>query len=546
MKKLSYKKVLLILLLAAVGIFAYLYFSSTFNEQNLKAIDIKLISGNSISETNTQDYFLLSPKEKEHIVQALASITKEDFKPQQITDQYNMHLHNRWGFSREYTVLFTENTTVFLQDPQANLYKVGEPDFFYSHPGFYHIYSDRLKPVVQMTLNEDKVLFNRIDKHWSYLKHDGQWSIQKFDRNNDAVINEKVTILSRDDKLEVRAEKAPDYSHLKIVNSTTERVVFEEQVDLNQLPFPHMNGSFSYEIIMDWTDETKFYRGESEINIPVLLDVPEEFVFSKQRVTQGDMIEVSVYNVENLEDIFFEQSIYKEFRWYKQDGLIRGYIPTNYSIKPGQYQVKYGNRKKGTEFSQEIEVVAHNYNIQHLVINEQIEQETRNDAAYDEFAKYFTPVRKQSGLERYYTEPFILPTKGRLSTEFGQTRYVNGAPTSSRHSGLDIAAPTGTEIKAINGGKIVLAMPLILTGNTIVIDHGQGLFSVYYHMHESFVTVGEMVEQGQRIGTVGTTGFSTGPHLHFTVSYYTMNIEPGFLIVGQPITYANYLEFMQN
>ena len=89
-------------------------------------------------------------------------------------------------------------------------------------------------------------------------------------------------------------------------------------------------------------------------------------------------------------------------------------------------------------------------------------------------------------------------------------------------------------------------MPLILTGNTVVIDHGQGLFSVYYHMYESFVTVDQIVERGQKIGSVGSTGFSTGPHLHFTMSYHMMNIESGFLIVGQPITFGNYMEYMKD
>jgi murein DD-endopeptidase MepM/ murein hydrolase activator NlpD len=116
---------------------------------------------------------------------------------------------------------------------------------------------------------------------------------------------------------------------------------------------------------------------------------------------------------------------------------------------------------------------------------------------------------------------------------------VNDAPTSFRHSGLDIAAPTGTPIVATNNGRVTLSMDLILTGNTIVIDHGQGLFSVYYHMHERFVEEGHLVERGETIGTVGSTGFSTGPHLHFTMSYYRHNLEPGYFLVGEPITFEN-------
>ncbi|OEH85116.1 hypothetical protein BHU72_05760 [Desulfuribacillus stibiiarsenatis] len=271
----------------------------------------------------------------------------------------------------------------------------------------------------------------------------------------------------------------------------------------------------------------------------------EQFIFSKDRIIQGDILEVSVYFANQPEDLYIEQTLYKDFRWFNGNGIVRGYIPTNYSTSPGRYEIKYGNRKTGTEFSQEIEIIAHEYRIQHLTIDRKIEETTRNQAAYQEMDQYFVPVRKKSAPQKYYSEPFMIPAIGRLTTEFGQTRYVNGAPTSSRHSGLDIAAPIGTEIMATNRGKVVLAMPLILTGNTIIVDHGEGFFSVYFHNDQNMVEVGEIVERGQQIATMGTTGFSTGSHLHFTMSYYEMNIEPGFIIVGEPITLTNYHLYLQ-
>ena len=136
-----------------------------------------------------------------------------------------------------------------------------------------------------------------------------------------------------------------------------------------------------------------------------------------------------------------------------------------------------------------------------------------------------------------------MPVSGRLTTEFGETRYVNDFPTSYRHLGLDIAADEGGEVKAANRGKVVLARSLTLTGNTVMIDHGEGLFSVYHHMRDLSVKTGEIVGRGQKIGAVGTTGFSTGPHLHFMISYYSTNLEPGYFLVGQPITYENYQEY---
>ena len=121
MKKLSLKKTLpLLLLLLIVGSFAFLYYSRTFNEQNLKAIDIQLINNNAISEANTSEYVLLSPEDKAHLALALASVKKRNFKQQQITHQYNIIIHNSWGLSRAYTVFFTEDAAVILGDRQEN------------------------------------------------------------------------------------------------------------------------------------------------------------------------------------------------------------------------------------------------------------------------------------------------------------------------------------------------------------------------------------------------------------------------------------------
>jgi murein DD-endopeptidase MepM/ murein hydrolase activator NlpD len=116
--------------------------------------------------------------------------------------------------------------------------------------------------------------------------------------------------------------------------------------------------------------------------------------------------------------------------------------------------------------------------------------------------------------ERFWTEPFIVPVKGRISTRFGTGRVLNGKPRSP-HSGVDIAANSGAPIKAANGGKVLLAYDFYLSGKTVVVDHGWGVCTIYAHMDSFKVKEGQQVERGQNLGTVGTTGRATGPHLHF-------------------------------
>ena len=287
------------------------------------------------------------------------------------------------------------------------------------------------------------------------------------------------------------------------------------------------------------------YRLLVKLGIIKETELKENIIISKNKLEQGDVLKITVHHAASPSVISLVQEMSPDFKWYEDNGVIHGYIPTNYSTKPGAHKLKFTNTKTGNITTKDIQIVARDFRVQRLKVSSSIESSTRTEEGNKEYRKYFNPSRDISSPVKYYTEPFILPTKGRLTTEFGESRTVNGALTSYRHAGLDIAAPRNTDVLSTNRGKVTLAMPLILTGNSIVIDHGEGLFSVYFHLDKLFVTQGELVERGQLIGAVGSTGFSTGPHLHFTMSYYRSNIEPGYIIYGQSITKNNYLQLMK-
>jgi len=134
-----------------------------------------------------------------------------------------------------------------------------------------------------------------------------------------------------------------------------------------------------------------------------------------------------------------------------------------------------------------------------------------------------------------YELPFIRPLKGkgtRESTPFGTTRiYDNGAATWM-HKGIDIAAPKGSKIKASNSGKVAVSMGGDGHGNTVVINHGGGIFSFYYHMSKRYVKKGQKVKKGDVIGAVGSTGLSTGPHLHWQINVFKVPVNPVELLTG--------------
>ena len=138
---------------------------------------------------------------------------------------------------------------------------------------------------------------------------------------------------------------------------------------------------------------------------------------------------------------------------------------------------------------------------------------------------------------KYWTEAFLQPCFARISTEFGLYRYTNDNPNPGRHTGIDIAAEENTPVQASNAGRVVRAESIIYTGNTIVIEHGGGLKTYYYHMNALNVKEGDMVERGQIIGTVGSTGYSTGAHLHFEVKIGRNSLSPWELFDGSSEVY---------
>ena len=133
-----------------------------------------------------------------------------------------------------------------------------------------------------------------------------------------------------------------------------------------------------------------------------------------------------------------------------------------------------------------------------------------------------------------FARPFAWPVQGRISGRFGNQRVYNGKPGSA-HSGMDIAAPTGTPVKAPAAGVVTFADPdLYLTGGTILLDHGFGISSNFLHLSRIDVKVGDRIEQGQTIGAVGSTGRSTGPHLHWGMNWFDTRIDPLLVLERTP------------
>ena len=136
--------------------------------------------------------------------------------------------------------------------------------------------------------------------------------------------------------------------------------------------------------------------------------------------------------------------------------------------------------------------------------------------------------------ERLWRGPFRAPSRAAEPTGgFGLRRIINGQPRSP-HTGFDWAAPVGTPVLATNAGRAALVAEHFFAGRNVVLDHGLGLFTFYYHLDETRVGAGEPVVAGQVIGAVGATGRVTGPHLHFGVLLGGARVDPEALLALTP------------
>ena len=208
-------------------------------------------------------------------------------------------------------------------------------------------------------------------------------------------------------------------------------------------------------------------------------------------------------------------------------------IGLDLGLKPGSYPIVLtlvytdGHHEKVVK---EILVVAKEYPVKKLWVNE----------------KYVTPppevltrIREESELlneiygiftSRWLGEgPFIVPSTGEVAPNFGERRIFNNQPRSP-HSGVDISSPYGAPVAASNSGRVVLVSHLYYAGNTVIIDHGLGVFTLYLHLSKFRVNRGDLVEKGSIIGEIGATGRVTGPHLHWGVKIRRNRVDPFSLL----------------
>ncbi|MCF6310567.1 MAG: M23 family metallopeptidase [Sulfurimonas sp.] len=203
-------------------------------------------------------------------------------------------------------------------------------------------------------------------------------------------------------------------------------------------------------------------------------------------------------------------------------------LPVSYYEKPAEKKIEiyYKKNKKEKKRVLPFRVEDGKYKKETLKVNNSKvnlskEDKKRASKEYAEAMKIYKTVSEKS----YMLKPFIAPLDSIITSSFGNARVFNGN-FKSYHSGTDFRAAVGTPLTACNDGLVVLAQDRFYAGGSVIIDHGQGIYSCYYHMSRFDVKEGSEVKQGDTIGLSGDSGRVTGPHLHFSFRVGGEQVDP--------------------
>ncbi len=250
---------------------------------------------------------------------------------------------------------------------------------------------------------------------------------------------------------------------------------------------------------------------------------------------QGSILFLRLTGIEEQTDAKVQfDSITVDF--IKEGAILAATLPIRLDAAPGAHPLIVTAKTPVGEltFKRTVNISAHTYGRQNLWLPESQlakyddPQADRDNAAIKEALGFVT-----EGI--IWKKRFITPTEGQVVTLFGLKRFYNSDPQPEFHRGIDIAAPLGQKIKASQNGIVRFAKRnLILHGDTVVIDHGKGVGTLYLHMNTINVKVGQNVQQGDIIGTVGSKGASSGPHLHWAAYSQGEPVDPRQLVTTMP------------
>ncbi len=265
------------------------------------------------------------------------------------------------------------------------------------------------------------------------------------------------------------------------------------------------------------------------LSLPAFEIAPPAFEIAvrSRAVEPGELVVVTV-TTSSADDRLHVRAFNHDIEPYRlDDRRWQALVGIDLDVKPGTYPIAVsGSRAAGPRASYDLVVGPHAFRTRRLSVNEAfVTPPASEEERIAREARLLDQIWKSPAPTRLWTEPFVRPVPGAANSAFGTRSIFNGKPRNA-HGGADFLSPAGTPIHAPNAGRVVLARDTYFSGNTVIIDHGLGLFSMLAHMSVIQTHEGDSVERDEVVGLVGATGRVTGPHLHWAVRASGARVDP--------------------
>ncbi len=260
----------------------------------------------------------------------------------------------------------------------------------------------------------------------------------------------------------------------------------------------------------------------------LLAPAPITITAQSRALQPGELVVLSIALAEPADQVHVRAFDHDVAAYRDGDRAWRALVGIDLDVKPGTHHVvvSAGTGAARAQATHDLIVVPRVFRTRRLTVNEAfVTPPASEQARIDREAALLAGVWKSPAPERLWTTPFVRPVPQEANSAFGTRSIFNGKPRNA-HGGADFLSPAGTPIHAPNAGRVVVARNLYFSGNTVIVDHGLGLFSMLAHMSKIDVHEGDQVTTGQLLGLVGATGRVTGPHLHWAVRAGDARVDP--------------------
>jgi murein DD-endopeptidase MepM/ murein hydrolase activator NlpD len=251
---------------------------------------------------------------------------------------------------------------------------------------------------------------------------------------------------------------------------------------------------------------------------------------SSKEISQGGVIYIKILQKDNSvpEVEWMDRDVYLLYRSDRK--IFEGFIAADLEQKPGIYNLSILFKSPGNATLIPVKVLEKDYGVRKLTLpDKQVNLNKKDLDRANKEKRTMDQLWGASTPSPYWKSPFIMPLNSEIIGPFGRRSIINDQPRSP-HTGVDLRGKKGTPVIASNNGKVILTGNHFFTGNTVVIDHGAGITSMYFHLDKINVIRGDDISRGDILGTVGSTGRATGPHLHWGVRINGSRIDPLSLV----------------